>query len=295
MKIKNLFLATALAGACLGTAQATLFSYDGFDFGAGGEYTLGDIAGQGTTDPFYSSAWGKQDPTHDVQIATSGLVWSGLATEGGSVATGPVGRAYRNLATPWDNTTVGTYYISFLASFGVGGTHHRVVEAWSAADLVGADGTRVLELGYSTFTGLGTTLSVSINNGGDGVNEIDLDPATDLATDNGATHLFVLRFDLSATASSDAVTVYMDPTDLVNEPVVPSATLSGFDFQLASFGSVVNFVFDGSPTSYFDELRFGDVYESVLPAGVQVPEPGTLTLLGLGTLGLMLALRRKHA
>ncbi|HYG24660.1 MAG TPA: PEP-CTERM sorting domain-containing protein [Verrucomicrobiae bacterium] len=282
----------ALALACLAAgvlpAQAALLSSESFNVGAGG-YTTGDVAGQASTDAFYSGGWFKGDPTHDVQIVGTGLSYNGLLSSGGALATGAVGRGGRNLATPWDNNTVGTYYISFLANFGVGGTHHRVVEAWNAPSLAGADGTRSLQLGYSTFTGLGTTLSLSINNGSDGVDESDFDNNVELAAD-GTTHLFVLRYDLANTAGGDTVYGYMDPADLSFEPGSANVLMTGFDFGLAAFGSVVNFVFDGTPTGTIDEIRFGDTWNDVLP----VPEPSSLALLVLGGVGLVAA-RRKQA
>jgi len=212
-------------------------------------------------------------------------------------ASNSTGRGGRNLATAWDNTTSGTYYISFLASFGLAGpaVHHRVIEGWSAPSFPG-DGARSLQVGYSEFTGLGTTLSLGINNGGGGVNEVDFDNNINIATDNGATHLFVLRFDLTTAAGGDVVYGYLDPTDLVNEPGSPNALLFGFDFGLAQFGSMVQFVFPGdapNTTGYLDELRFGTSYADVHPAAI--PEPATFSLLGLAGLAFVFRARRQKA
>jgi hypothetical protein len=296
----SVVLALALGA---GTASATLLSEESFLVGPG-QYSLGAVDTQNPANSFYSGGWMAQGGANDVQVVGTSLYYPGLQTSGGSLATGTIpasaslGRAGRNLATPWTDSTSGTYYISFLASFGnTDGSpvHHRVIEAWNAPSLPG-DANRSLEVGYSEFTGLGTTLSLSINNGGSGVNETDYDNNIAIGTDNGATHLFVLRFDLSQAAGGDVVYGYLDPTDLVNEPGSPNAVLFGFDFSLASFGSMVQFVFNGNApgsTGYFDELRFGTTYADVLPAAV--PEPATFSLAGLAGLALIFRARRQKA
>jgi hypothetical protein len=282
-----------LAVACLGvTANAALLGSESFDVG-GAQYSLGLVGGQNPANAFFSGAWFAQSGADAVNVVGTGLTWPGLQTSGGALASGPVARAGRNLATAWDNNTAGTYYISFLASYGVGGSHHRVVEAWSVPNPLGSDNFRSLQVGASGFTGVGTggnTLALSINNNGGGM--ADFMPSVTIP-DGDVTHLFVLRFDLQNSPNSDVVYGYLDPTDLVNEPGSPSVFLAGFDFGLASFGAVVNFVFDGAPTGYFDELRFGTTYADVLPAAI--PEPTTFSLLGLGGLGLIMAIRRKRA
>ena len=98
----------ALTTAGIGAANAALLSSESFNLGDGG-YTVGDITGQNPAHDFYSGAWFKQDPGHTVNIVGNSLVWPGLLSTGGSLATGPVGRAGRNLATAWDATTVGTH------------------------------------------------------------------------------------------------------------------------------------------------------------------------------------------
>jgi hypothetical protein len=81
----------------------------------------------------------------------------------------------------------------------------------------------------------------------------------------------------------------MDPGSLGVEPEFANAAILGIDFGMAAFGSVVNFVFDGTPTSYIDEIRFGDTWADVLP----VPEPGSLSLIALGGLALAIARRKR--
>ena len=66
------------------------------------------------------------------------------------------------LSTPWGGFTNpdGTFYMGFLVNYGLGPTiHHRVLEAWSGDQ--GNDGNRNLQLGYSEFTGVGTSDAAS--------------------------------------------------------------------------------------------------------------------------------------
>jgi len=290
-------LAAICLSASLNTGYAALLSSDSFVIGPG-QYSVGNINGQNNSDPFYSGGW-VTTADNNVNIVANGLSYGNLQTSGGAVATDSTGRAGRYLATPWGNSTVGTFYVSFLASFGTtngagfpgDAVNHRVVEAWNGT--IGNDGQRSLQLGYSSFTGLGANLSVNVNNGAGGL-ETDLDPVTNIGTDNGASHLFVLRLDLSDVAGGDVLWVYQDPTDLSTEPGSPNGLLSGFDFGLTAMGSVVEFIFPGNPpgtTGYFDEERFGTTYADVLPQ--IIPEPTTFSLVGLGALGLAIVRRKK--
>jgi hypothetical protein len=62
------------------------------------------------------------------------------------------------------------------------------------------------------------------------------------------------------------------------------------DLFITHHGATTNFTFSGGGhnPARFDEIRWGDTFADVTPF---VPEPGTMTLLGLCIAGLLLGYR----
>jgi hypothetical protein len=305
------FCAAAMVG-CLAaygaTAQAALLWYDGFTTtDAGGQYdtaiplgAAGPVGGQnGGAGTFFitnpaalpTGNYIQQGGAAHSVVTTSLTVPNQLQpSTGGSVTDPDTGRTGRRMAQPWQGLPAqvpqGTFYIGFLANFGSGPSpQHRVFEMWSGSDETLPDSNRELQLGYSEFTGMGTTLSLQLDGGTTPLSE-NLQFAND-----GATHNIVLRFDLSNTLDSDRVRVYLDAVGTV-EPAVASADVSGINFTASYVGTIVNFIFNGpvvGPT--FDELRVATTYEEVAMRGV--PEPGTGVMLAAGAMALAAARRRR--
>ena len=137
--------------------------------------------------------------------------------------------------------------MGFLVNFGTGPTeHHRVFEMHTGASL--EDSNRILEFGYSTFTGIGTTMSLKVNNG----TPVKLSENVNFHSDKGTTHFAVLKFEMSTTGN-DVISAYLDPVGLI-EPATPSAQVSVAAFTADSMGPV-NFVFGTGGLPAFDELR----------------------------------------
>jgi hypothetical protein len=293
----------ALVAGFGGEARATQLWYDGFTIGAG-QYAAGPLGGQtGGTGSFFTGAWTAQDGGNNHQVVGTSLSRPGqlLPSTGGAVSDDALnaGRTARLFATPWSGRTPpeGTFYIGFLASFGAGPTiHHRVLEMW---DQGFDDGTqRNLLLGYSEFAeGIGATMSLVVRNNqpapaASPTIRQALAENINFLTDNGQTHSLVLRFDLSNTADSDRVRVYLAAPG-ATEPAMASADINNVNLLFDRMGTIVNFVFGDGGAPTFDELRVGTTFADVSIGGV--PEPGSLSLLALGGLGLFGVARRKRS
>ena len=293
-RVNVLLLTTFAIGVALLSAsesQAELLAYDPFAIGANpaaGEYTLtttaGDppvvqnpLVGQNTMiGPASPSFFGK--PTGEAwtigfgtqAVQATGLSYLGAPAIGGSV--NGVGRTERYLRTAWDATTVGTYYMSFLVNFGstAGAMGYRAVEFF-APDVVPGE-NRIGDIGYNQFNGaLGAvqqsslTAKIQFNLAGSWV----ISGGPDSYSVDGINHLLVLKFVLSATDSSDSVSLFLDPQS-TDEPVVPNSSVSAFNMTLGSVGSASLGGGDG-PTTVFDEIRVGTEFIDVLP---ELPLPG---------------------
>src|SRR4051812_41304470 len=254
-----------LAVSLSSPAQAALLWYDGF---ATPPYVPdtsnatplnGQSGGAGT---FFTGPWAHA-PGNDHHVdATSlphGDLVPGLVTINPSVGGSVVGtdtpggccdtvRDARLFSTPWGGFTNpdGTFYMGFLVNYGLGPTiHHRVLEMWSGDQ--GNDGNRNLQLGYSEFTGVGTSdgagkhmgISVHDSNDSSNINQ-DLIGGPVFQSD-GMTHLMVLRFDLS-NSGNDRIRAYLDPIGTL-EPASASADISVVEFLADRMGAVTDFTF----------------------------------------------------
>jgi hypothetical protein len=320
--IRSAVIVACCALACGTAATAELLYYDPFLIGSNpavGEYTVGLMDptaaaadGQNPTvgpTPFFTGPW--QIRTTDgnapnQQVVAQGLSFIGSPAAGGAVQ--PIqdlmtgdgnGRVGRYLATPWTAATSGTYYISFLASFGTANNPNsvgadgqadlgfRTVEFWPEGGAVGVDAGRT-EIGYNGFfsqfpAGQGdaqripaTARLAFITPGPDLELSSDANDDTQLLTqttfnqDAGATHLVVMKFVLSTTAASDSISVFLDPTSTV-EPIIANAARTGLDFTLAAMSTITRFGTPGGIMPIFDELRVADTFTEVVP---DFPLPG---------------------
>jgi hypothetical protein len=80
----------------------------------------------------------------------------------------------------------------------------------------------------------------------------------------------VLKWAFTTENNGDSISLYLDPPSL-DEPVVPSAVVTGINAQLgaigaASFGSAI-----AGTTTQMDDIRVGDTFADVMPA---LPKPG---------------------
>jgi hypothetical protein len=310
--------AVALSATLAGPAGAALLAYDPFLYGddpSAGEYAPGDedagidvIGGQnpviGPT-AFYFGPWIQAGGDAQVVKALPSLSYPDLLAGLGGVQQETLqfecctfGRSGREIEAGLGAGRNRTIYESFLVDFGSQGTDaptdfgFRGHELWNGG--VGNSfaavqlfinhfsGTNTLSLAVTTPSG---TSTVPVAGGG-------LDLAT-LETFNGGTHLVVMKFEF-APGAADVVSVYFDPATGI-EPALPDAQISvaASDLIITHQGAFTNFTFSGAGhvPGTIDEIRWGDTYADVTP----IPEPTTLSLLGLGLLALHRSAARRRS
>jgi hypothetical protein len=201
-------------------------------------------------------------------------------TTGGEITSGNSGRMYRLLDSSLAVTgsTGGTLYLSWLFQSGqeTGSTVYQMLDLYNGDT---ADAHRAFTAG---LTG---------NGGNDGshydfgVNEAYT--STGIAADSGV-HLFVVKFDLSATAGADSVTLWLDPTLGAGDPT-GGLSVSG---QNIAFDRLSISDYDGNSANW-DEVRWGNTFDSVTTS--PVPEPSAFALGGLGAAAMLILRRRTQA
>lgn len=320
-RLSALSLAAALSLAS--SAQADLLWYDGFTLSSeGGDYVVAtindegvdlgpDLGGQsGGSGTFFTGPWvaaGYPDPAtfQNTKVTATGLTRSGLIAPavGGSTYNTPhfggccfESRTSRIMAEPWAGFTNpdGTFYVSFLVDFGTGNPndpHHRVFEMHEGGFDDGAN--RNLQFGISSFTGVGNLLALRVRDSNDNSenNAVLSENAnlTDLAYQG--THFVVLKFEMS-NSGDDVISAFLDPVG-TSEPA-PSASISVGEFLADRMSTLVQFTYNDVPSGYFDEMRVGTTFADVANNTVAyVPEPASLSLVGLAALGLVCTTRRR--
>ncbi|MGP1345483.1 MAG: hypothetical protein ACTS3F_02280 [Phycisphaerales bacterium] len=285
----HLAIAIAIAITTATTAHAAVLAYEPFSYGpnpALGEYALGDegtgvnvIGGQNPTigpTPFYSGPWIQSGGDSQVVKPIPSLSFPGFAPGKGGVQQETVqfacctfGRSGRAIAGGLGTGPARTIYQSFLINFGTHGDDdpaqfgYRGHELWNggvgigftAVDLFINSFAGISDLTLQVTTASGTT-TVPVDGGG-----LDLDALA-------GTHLVVIRYDFK-TFAPDTVTLYLDPTPGLPEPVNPEAEVIVLtsDLLITHQGAYTQFTFSGSTHTpgAIDEIRWGDTYEDVTP------------------------------
>ncbi len=287
-KTGRLLLALVACGAV--SAQAALLSSESFS-----GYTIGAQLPDDTPSPTvtgYTGDWAGAAFGTEQAIVTSGsLVYGGAGyaagtgdhvarpADTGGIGAGNSGRSYRMLDSSLvvDSSTAGTLYLSWLFQTGnenaAGNPDvYQVLGLWNGD--AGNDGLRTFEGGIASgdFGTAGYGFRAQNNAAG------NLGVAAD-----SSVHLFVAKFDLSATAASDSVTVWLDPTLGAGDPS-GGVTISGKDLAWDRL-TISDYA---SNSSAWDEVRFGTSFDDV----TVIPEPATIGLAGLCGVGILFVRRR---
>jgi hypothetical protein len=290
--IKLLALSLGLGAICaIPSTQASLLSYESFS-----GYTVpaelqsaGNPAVTGYTGNWTDVDFGDQEP--GTLAGSLDYTGAGYFTEtgdragvpsntGGDTPQAGSGRVYRLLDSSLavNSSTAGTLYMSFLFQRGTG-TGSNVYQTLALYDGVTSapsgpvDQNRNFDIGVNAST----TYNFGVESGTGQTNH-----STGVTADTGV-HLFVVKFTLSATASSDSVTVWLDPTIGLGDPT-GGTTVSGRNL---TWDRLALSNYDDNSAAW-DEIRWGTTIADV------VPEPGTFAML-LGGMGMLTLFRRRRA
>jgi fibronectin-binding autotransporter adhesin len=248
-----------LLGSAIAT-NAQLLSYESF-----GGYAVGLQVTAVTPSPVvggYTGNWtavdfGDQRPS----VNSGALSYGGVGyaagngnhigvpnnLSGGEINAGNSGRMFRVLdsALTVNNNSASAVYLSWLFQSGqeTGASTYQMLELYNGNT---ADASRAFAMGLVG----GSEYNFQANDANSSI-------GTGVSADAGV-HLFVVKFDLSASANSDSVTVWVDPTLGAGEPaggVVVSA--QDFAFDRLAFSD-----YEGNSANW-GEIRWGTTFDSV--------------------------------
>jgi hypothetical protein len=215
---------------------------------AQGQYTTGTVIGQDPAVAGWTGAW--LSGTGEGTVLADSLAYPGIVSEGGALVTQSNARFGRTLETAFDDSTEGVYYMSVLLQVENALDQYRSLELHQ--DGFSDNPNRKLQIAVGEGGSTDFTFRLLNDNG----------LSASLGAGDNAVNLFVLRFDFSAEAGGDSVTVWRNPEDLLSESgSTADAEFTGFDLafnitSLARFGS--------GGGIRMDELTVAESWEDVL-------------------------------
>ena len=273
MKKSYLLASLALASISTLSANASLLYSDGFN------YTAGDQLGAGSTTPPWTGT-----PNANSAITNLNLTYTGLTDLGGNslALVSGASQGAPESATLSSAQTSGSIYYSFLIDCTALPTANTYLTALTPASKPGPNGntTDAIDF-YARNSGAGwqvgeRTTGSSATFGGPVLSLNTTYMVVLEYTFNGTAQLF---FNPDATAAQPgSATVSLTPTAYVTD-------VSDVGFKAQTATTIGNFV--------FDDMRVGTTWADVT-SPVASPEPGTMALAGLGTLGLFFARRMRR-
>lgn len=252
-------------------SKGALIASDAFDYAAGALATQNGGTG-------FSGGWGNQVAA---TVNATGLNYSGLATSGRSAnLSGDGVSIFRGLTTAGGGSGTNVW-MSFLIESAGGNAGISYFDGGNEQTFAGrVGGNGINGFGTLFYKGAGRPI-VDAAAGNLGA------PFTPASSDTNS-HMFVLQID--QTGATPVYRGWLDPdaADLGTgaAPTSGSTFTVNTDTQFFNYTQLRMGLFSGVGASVnFDELRLGDTWADVSPAGV--PEPSSLLLLSVGALGLL--------
>jgi hypothetical protein len=253
------------------TEASSLFS-DGFN------YTAGDNLGTGSTTPTWTATG---TPSSFLAIGSGGLTYPGAPDPGGNslvMTQGAAGLpAYASLGT---SITSGSVYYSFLIDCTAAPTTGSYLSSLTSTAHPGSNGTGSDALAVYGRQGTGgSTWELGLR-----INSLSATYDTATVLNVGQTYLAVVEYTFNGT--TPIASLYIDPTAGGTQPsadLTLNATAAAINPDISDVSFKAQTATDGN--YIFDNMNVGTTWADVDPAA-PVPEPTSLALAGLGTLGL---------
>jgi MYXO-CTERM domain-containing protein len=280
--VQTAALAAGLALLASGSAKATLYYEDGFNYGTG------QLAG--------NAGW--TNNSSNIAVTANSLTYPGLADTAvpGNAVTVTSGSTAGTTNTNFNASAItgGNIYYSFLAQVTALPTANNYLTSLlpTAGTPNGSTDPLAFYAGQQTA---GSTYKAGIRHNGIGTGATFA--ASNPALTLNSTHFFVVEYTFNAAAADDAISLFVDPVPGAPQPLVPSVTVSGGGTDAANL-QVIGFKAQSVATAgnwIFDTARVGDTWADVTPAAVGSPEPSALLLAGLGGIGLIARRRARLA
>ena len=279
--LKTLLASASIIAILASTsAQAQLLSTESFD-----GYTPGTLLSAESPAPTVAGYTGNWSGGLSQQTFAGSLAYGGA---GYAAGTGNhIGVPASDPGTWWDggetvrtldssltvtSTTTGTRYLSWLFQSGTEAQYQMLLLTDAAGNRkFGAGLSFNDEGGYDVIPNGGLTYDYEVNTAA----------TNTFVTANSTVNLFVVKFDLSAAAGADNVTVWLNPT--LGGPGDPTGgfEVTGTDLTFDTL-DIADY---GAKPAKWDEIRWGTSFNDVTTA--PIPEPGAALLGGLGMLALL--------